>query len=118
MGKAAQTLDHPGMSAGLNNRVGLLGICFFEINSLPVEHLPVMLSFILQGKYAEAKPLCARAHAISEKVFGPKHPKVAYSLSNWAALLSAQVSIATLCWELALPTGFRVYDFRRIFLQV
>ncbi len=43
--------------------------------------------YLLQRRYAEAKPLHKRALAIKEKALGPEHPSVATSLENYAALL-------------------------------
>ncbi|CAM9826703.1 unnamed protein product, partial [Choristocarpus tenellus] len=44
----------------------------------------------LQGNYEQADLLYQRSLAITEKVLGPDHPDVAFSLDNWAGLLKAQ----------------------------
>lgn len=60
---------------------------------LPLD-VPICVHFpssVRQGKYAEAGPLCERALAIDEKVYGKTHPQVAFDVTNLAALLEAQV---------------------------
>ncbi|CAN0084074.1 unnamed protein product, partial [Ectocarpus fasciculatus] len=52
-----------------------------SLNNFPV---------ILQGKYAEAGPLCVRAFDIWERALGPDHPHLAVSLGNRALLLGNQ----------------------------
>ncbi|CAN0519334.1 unnamed protein product [Ectocarpus sp. 12 AP-2014] len=47
-------------------------------------------SLTLQGKYAEAEPLYARATEIWETAFGPDHQTVATALNNRAVLLYKQ----------------------------
>ena len=46
------------------------------------------LPIYIQGKYAEAEPLYARATEIWDKALGPDHPLVATALNNRAELLS------------------------------
>lgn len=46
---------------------------------------------VAQGNYADAGPLYTRSLGIREKVLGPDHPDVAFSLSGLAALLDSQV---------------------------
>jgi tetratricopeptide (TPR) repeat protein len=46
------------------------------------------------NRLAEAEPLYRRALAITEKSFGPEHPKVATGLNNLALLLSATNRLA------------------------
>ncbi|SRR6266481_115915 len=43
-----------------------------------------------QGQFAKAEPLYERALAIREKALGPKHPRVATSLSGLATLYNNQ----------------------------
>jgi tetratricopeptide (TPR) repeat protein len=38
----------------------------------------------VQGKYAEAEPLCKRSLAMLEKALGPNHPDVATVCENMA----------------------------------
>lgn len=57
--------------------------CFTNFHADP---LPVA-----QGNYADAGPLYTRSLGIREKVLGPDHPDVAFSLSGLAALLDTQV---------------------------
>jgi tetratricopeptide (TPR) repeat protein len=42
--------------------------------------------YVKLGEYAKAEPLCQRALAIDEKVFGSEHPDVATNLNNLAEL--------------------------------
>ena len=46
---------------------------------------------IAQGNYADAEPLYRRSLDIREKVLGPDHRDVAFSLDGLAALLDSQV---------------------------
>lgn len=48
----------------------------------------------IQGKYAEAEPLYARAMDIWERALGPDHPNTAAVLNNRAGLLYRQVRTA------------------------
>ena len=45
----------------------------------------------MQGKYAEAEPLCERSQAIREKALGPEHSLVFDALNTRAVLLDKQV---------------------------
>ncbi|CAM9093379.1 unnamed protein product [Laminaria digitata] len=45
---------------------------------------------VAQGNYADAEPLYTRSLAVREKVLGPEHPDVAFSLNGLAALLDSQ----------------------------
>ncbi|CAM9120176.1 unnamed protein product, partial [Hapterophycus canaliculatus] len=49
--------------------------------------------FVVQDKLAEAEQLFELSLAIREKALGPKHPDVADSLNNLAALLQAHGKI-------------------------
>lgn len=49
---------------------------------------------VAQGNYADAEPLYTRSLAVREKVLGPEHPDVAFSLNGLAALLDSQVKIS------------------------
>jgi tetratricopeptide (TPR) repeat protein len=44
----------------------------------------------MQGRYAEAEPLCKRALAITEKALGPDHPMVGTRLNTLASLYRSQ----------------------------
>ncbi|CBJ32852.1 NB-ARC and TPR repeat-containing protein-likely pseudogene [Ectocarpus siliculosus] len=83
--------EHVYGPTDVNKWTGLLSIWFLRNQRLLyVTTVPVALSLVLQGKYAEAEPLYARSHAILEKVVGPEHPDVASSLNNRAKLLRVQ----------------------------
>ena len=55
----------------------------------------------IQGKYADAEPLYARATEIWEKALGPEHPSLAAALNNRAGLLKSQVRAVRLLLEIS-----------------
>ena len=59
----------------------------FSHFNLTLKHDFMTLPTYIQGKYAEAEPLYARAIEIWEKALGPEHPNVATVLNNRAGLL-------------------------------
>ena len=53
----------------------------------------MIMSFVLQGKHGEAKPMFEEALRISRKTRGTEHPYVAQVLNNLAQLLQDQVGL-------------------------
>lgn len=49
------------------------------------------MDFVVQGNYADSKPLYERALVIREKRLGSAHPDVAILLNSMAASLGGQV---------------------------
>lgn len=62
------------------------------------EHTRIALVVPIQGKYEEAELLYKRSLAIHERVYGPDHPEVVTTLSNWAGLLKIQVRTEGCFW--------------------